>query len=119
MTNTNITYIQQGVYFLPDLKLPEQKNFEIGVFGQRHKNFLLNHHKIRYYNLLTSCKLAEYLADVDNRANELFLRLVKQMAENENITEQLKAENPMFWIQSMNNIQNRAAEIVNNEIIYT
>ena len=82
MTNSNITYTQQGDYLIPDLKLPEEENVEIGVFGQRHKNFLLNHHKIRYYNLLTSCKLTEYLADVDNKANELFLRLVKQMAEN-------------------------------------
>lgn len=119
MTNTNITYTQQGDYLLPDLKLPEQKNLAIGVFGQRHKNYLLNHHKIRYYNLLTSCKLAEYLSDIDNRANEMFANLVKQMSENENITEQLKAENPMLWIQSMNNIRNRATEIVNNEIIYT
>ena len=119
MTNTNITYTQQGDYLLPDLKLPEEKNVEIGVFGQRHKNYLLNHHKVRYYNLLTSCKLTEYLAYVDDRANEMFVNLVKQMAENENITEQLKAENPILWIQSMNNIRNRATEIVNNEIIYT
>ena len=119
MTNTNITYTQQGDYLLPDLKLPEEKNVEIGVFGQRHKNFLLNHHKIRYYNLLTSCKLTEYLADVDDRANDMFANLVKQMSENENITEQLKAENSMLWIQSMNNIRNIATEIVNNEIIYT
>lgn len=118
MTNTNITYTQQGDYLLPDLKLPEQKKLEIGIFGQRHKNYLLNHHKIGYYNLLTSCKLTEYLADIDNRANEMFTHLVKQMAENENITEQLKAENPMLWVQSMNNIRNRATEIVNNEIIY-
>lgn len=118
MTNTNITYTQQGDYLLLDLKLPEQKNVEIGVSGQRHKNFLLNHHKIRYYNLLTSCKLAEYLSDIDNRANGMFSRLVIQMAETENITEQLKAENPMFWIQSMNNIRGRTIEIQNNEIIY-
>ena len=119
MTNTNITYTQQGDYLLPDLKLPEQKNIEIGIFGQRHKIYLLNHHKIRYYNLLTSCKLAEYLANVDNIANDMFASLVKQIAVNENINEQLKAENPMLWIQSMNNIRNRATEIVNNEIIYT
>lgn len=118
MTNSNITYTQQGDYLLPDLKLPEQKNIEIGVFGQRHKNYLLNHHKIRYYNLLTSCKLTEYLANVDSRANEMFVNLVKQMTENENITEQLKAENPMLWVQSMNNISNKATEILNNEIIY-
>ena len=119
MKNTNITYTQQGDYLLPDLKLPEQKNLAIGVFGQRHKNYLLNHHKIRYYNLLTSCKLVEFLADIDNRANKMFAQLVKQMSENENITEQLKAENPMLWIQSMNKIRNIATEIVNNEIIYT
>ena len=118
MKNTNVTYTMQGDYLLPDLKLPEQKKVEIGVFGQRHKNHLLNHHKIRYYNLLTSCKLTEFLSDVDKRANAMFLRLVNQMAEDENITEQLKAENPMLWIQSMNNIRNRATEIVNNEIIY-
>lgn len=118
MSTTNITYTVQGNYLLPELKLPEQKNVEIGIFGQRHKIYLLTHHKIRYYNLLTSCKLTEYLADVDNRANEMFLRLVKQMTEAENITEQLKAENPMLWIQSMNNIRNRATEIVNNEIFY-
>ncbi|MBR3988453.1 MAG: TnpV protein [Clostridia bacterium] len=119
MTISNITYTQQGDYLLPDLKLPEQKNLEIGIFGQRHKIYFLNHHKIRYYNLLTSCKLAEYLANVDNRANDMFASLVKQIAENENITEQLKAENPMLWIQRVNNIRNRATEIVNNEIIYT
>ncbi|MBQ8795547.1 MAG: TnpV protein [Clostridia bacterium] len=119
MSTTNITYTRQGNYLLPDLTLPEQKNLAIGVFGQRHKNYLLNHHKIRYYNLLASCKLAEYLSDIDNRANDMFASLVKQIAENENITEQLKAENPIFWIQSMNNIRNRATEIVNNEIIYT
>lgn len=119
MTNTNITYTVLGDYLLPNLKPPEQKNVEIGIFGQRHKNFLLNHHKIRYYNLLTSCKLAEYLANVDSRANEMFAHFVKQMAEDENITEQLKTENTMLWVQSMNNIRNRAAEIVNNEIIYT
>ena len=119
MSTTNITYTVLGDYLLPDLKLPEQKKVEIGVFGQRHKSYLLNHHKIRYYNLLTSCKLAEYLADVDDRANDMFASLVKQIAVNENINEQLKAENPMLWIQSMNNIRNRATEIVNNEIIYT
>ena len=118
MTKTNISYTQQGDYLFPNLKLPEQKKVEIGVFGQRHKNFLLNYHKIRYYDLLTSCKLAEYLADVDERANKMFLRLVNQMAEAENITEQLKAESPMLWVQSMNNIRNRATEIVNDEIIY-
>ncbi len=97
MKNTNITYTVLGDYLLPDLKLPEQKEVKIGIFGQRHK--------IRYYNLLTSCKLTEYLADIDYRANEMFANLVKQMAENENITEQPKADNPILWVQSMNNTE--------------
>ena len=118
MTISNITYTQQGDYLLPDLKLPEEKNVGIGVFGQRHKNVLLNHHKIRNYNLLTSCKLTEYLADVDDRANDMFVNLVKQMAENESITEQLKAENPMLWIQSMNIIRNSVLEMINQKYIY-
>ena len=115
----SITYTQQGDYLLPNLTLPEQPKREIGIWGQRHKIYLLNHHKIRYYNLLTSCKLAEYLAYIDEQANNLFLRLVKQLSEEENVTEKLKAESQMEWVAKMNNIYNRAREIVNSEIIYT
>ena len=115
----SITYTQQGDYLLPNLILPEQPKREIGIWGQRHKIYLLNHHKIRYYNLLTSCKLVEYLADIDEQANDLFFRLVKQLSEEENVTEQLKVESPMEWIAKMNNIHNRAGEIVNTELIYT
>lgn len=112
-----ITYTIQGDYLLPNLTLPEQKNREIGVWGQRHKRYLLNHHKIRYYNLLTSCKLTDYLADINEQAENIYQSLINQLAEKEGVTEQLKAENPMIWIQRMNNIQSRAREIVNTEII--
>ena len=118
MTNTKITYTQQGDYLLPDLKLPQQPKYEIGVFGLRHKNYLLQYHKIRYYNLLTSGKLVGYLSDIDRQANELFATLVNQLSEKENVTEQLKAENQTEWIRRMNSIRNRALEIVNDELIY-
>ena len=113
-----ITFTMQGDYLIPNLTLPEQKHREIGVWGQRHKRYLLNHHKVRYYNLLTSCKLTDYLADINEQAENMYQILVKQLAEKESVTEQLKAENPMLWIQQMNNIQNRAREIVNESIIY-
>ena len=108
----------QGDYLLPNLTLPEQENREIGIWGQRHKRYLLNHHKVRYYNLLTSCKLTDYLADINEQAENMYQLLVKQLAEQEEVTEQLKAENLMLWVQKMNNIQNRAREIVNKNIIY-
>lgn len=113
-----ITYTMQGDYLLPNLTLPEQKNKEIGIWGQRHKRYLLNHHKVRYYNLLTSCKLVNYFADIDEQAENMYQLLVKQLAEKEGVTEQLKAENPILWVQQMNNIQNRAREIVNAELVY-
>lgn len=113
-----ITYKMQGDYLLPNLTLPKQENREIGIWGQRHKRYLLNHHKVRYYNLLTSCKLTDYLADINEQAENMYQLLVKQLAEQEGVTEQLKAKNPILWVQQMNNIQNRAREIVNNEIIY-
>ena len=113
-----ITYTMQGDYLLPNLTLPKQENREIGIWGQRHKRYLLNHHKVRYYNLLTSCKLTDYLADINEQAENMCQLLVKQLAEQEGVTEQLKAKNPILWVQQMNNIQNRAREIVNAEIIY-
>ena len=113
-----ITYTMQGDYLLPNLTLPEQENREIGIWGQRHRRYLLNHHKVRYYNLLTSCKLIDYLADINEQAENMYQLLVKQLAEQEEVTEQLKAENLMLWVQKMNNIQNRAREIVNKNIIY-
>ena len=116
---TKITYTQQGDYLLPDLKLPEQPKVEIGIWGKRHLRYIKQHHKIRYTNLLTSCKLTAYLADIDEQAEDMFFRLVKQLAEKEGVTEQLKAENQMLWVKRMNNIRNRATEIVNAELICT
>ena len=114
-----ITYTQQGDYLLPDLVLPKQPKVKIGIWGKRHLRYLKNHHPIIFTNLLTSCKLTTYLADIDEQAENMFFRLVKQLAEQEDITEQLKAENQMLWVQRMNNIRNHAAEIVNAELIYT
>ena len=113
-----ITYTMQGDYLIPNLTLPEQENKEIGVRGQRHKRFLLNHHKVRYYNLLTSCKLIDYLADINEQAENMYQLLVKQLAEQEGVSEQLKADNQMEWVGRMNNIRSRATEIVNQDIIY-
>ena len=116
---TGIHYELQGDYYLPCLTLPEQPNTEIGIWGKRHLRYIKQHHKIRYINLLTSCELTDYLADIDKQAEKLFFRVVKQLSENEDVTEQLKAEDQMIWVQKMNNIRNRATEIVNTELIYT
>ena len=113
-----ITYTQQGDYLLPDLKLPEQPKVDIGIWGKRHLRYIKNHHPIRYTNLLTSCRLTAYLADIDEEANKMFDRLVKQLAKQEGVTEKLKADNQILWVARMNNIRNRAEKIVNNEIIY-
>ena len=115
---TKITYTQQGDYLLPDLKLPEQPKVEIGIWGKRHLRYLKNYHPIIYTNLLTSCKLTSYLADIDEEANEMFDKLVKQLAKQEGVTEQLKADNQMQWVRKMNNIRNQVTEIVNNDLIY-
>ena len=117
---TGGTYTQVGDYMFPDL-LPaeEEKESNIGVWGMRHKRYLKQNHKVCYYNLLTSGKLNSYLADIEQQAQQLFLRQVKYLAEKENITEKLKSENQMLWVQKMNNIRNQATEIVNAEIIYT
>lgn len=117
---TGGTYTQVGDYMLPDL-LPaeEEKEANIGVWGMRHKRYLKQHHKVRYYNLLTSGKLNSYLVDIEQQAQDLFSRLVKDLAEKENVTEELKSENQMLWVQKMNNIRNQATEIVNAELIYT
>lgn len=115
---TGIQYELQGDYYLPCLKLPEQPKVEIGIWGKRHLRYIKQHHKIRYTNLLTSCKLTAYLADIDEQAEEMFFRLVNQLAEKEGVTEQLKADNQMLWVARMNNIRSRATEIVNHDIIY-
>lgn len=112
------TYTMQGDYCLPDLTLPAEEERQIGVWAQRRLCYLKQHHKILYYNLLTSGKLHSHIADVEEKAQTLFLRLVKQYAEREGVTEQLKAENPMEWVQKMNNIRNRAAETVYADLIF-
>ena len=112
------TYTQVGDHLLPNLKLPEEEQPPIGVWGQRHRRYLKEHRRATYATLLTSGKLNGYLADIDRQAEELFSRLVKQMAEAEGITEHLKADNQMEWVRRMNNIRNRAMEIVNSELIY-
>ena len=113
------TYVRQGDYNLPCLSLPaEKENQPIGVWGQRHKRYLREHKKATYTTLLTSGKLNSYLADIDAQAEEMFSRLVKQMAEREGVTETLKAENQMEWVGRMNNTRSRAAEIVNANLIY-
>ena len=114
------TYTQVGDYMLPDL-LPAEEETEanIGVWGMRHKRYLKQNHKVRYYYLLTSGKLNSYLADVEQQAQDLFLRLVKDLVEQEKVPEELKATDMMLWVRNMNNIRNRATEIVNAELIYT
>ncbi|MFR1772663.1 MAG: TnpV protein [Acutalibacteraceae bacterium] len=112
-------YTQQGDYLLPNLALPAEKETgNIGVWALRHKRYLKQHHKVLYYNLLTSGKLHSHLADTEEQAQQLFLRLVKEYAEKEGVTEQLKSADPMKWVRKMNNIRNRAAEMVNIEVIY-
>ena len=111
------TYTQQGDYVLPNLILPAE-NQPIGIWGQRHARYLEQNHKILYYNLLTSGKLNGYLADIDKQAEEMFSRLVEQMAELEGVTEQLKSENQMEWVGRMNNIRNRSLEVINTDLIF-
>ena len=114
------TYTQVGDYNLPDLKLPEEeKQANIGVWGMRHKRFLKENHRVLYANLMTSGKLVAYLDDIEQQATTMFLRLVKELAEKENVTEKLKSADQMLWVQKMNSIRNRATEIVNAELIYT
>lgn len=117
--NLNIQYGQQGDYFIPCVKTNEQESLHIGVCANRHRQYLKKFHRVRYYNLLTSEKLYGYLADIEEQAEKMFEELIKSLAEKENITEKLKVDNPMLWIQKMNNIRNRATEIVNSEIIYS
>jgi hypothetical protein len=116
--STKITYTRQGDYYLPDLNLPDQNNREIGIWGQRRRRYLKEHHRILYYNLLTSCKLHDHLADINEEAFKLYERLVKLLSEQEGVTEQLKTEDQIEWVRRMNNITNRAKEIVFSEIIY-
>ena len=111
-------YELQGDYYLPCLKLPKEESRHIGVWGQRHLRYLIQHRKVLYSELLISGKLIDYLADLNEQAEAMFSRLVKQLAEKEGLTEALKAENQMLWVQKMNNIHNAAMEVVSNDLIY-
>ena len=113
------TYTLQGDYYLPNLTLPIEENKPIGIWGQRHMRYLKQHRKVLYTNLLTSGKLRSYLANIDEQAEDMFFRLVEQMAEREGITEKLKAEQPMEWVGKMNALREAAAEIVNAEVIFS
>ncbi len=115
---TGGTYTRQGDYELPNLKVSLEKEIEIGVWGQRCRRYLKQYHRIRYYNLLTAGKLNGHLAEIDQQAEQLFQSLVSVLSEQENVTEKLKANRPMEWVQKMNSIRNRAAEIVNSELIF-
>lgn len=117
MEEMGIGYRQVGEVQIPNLVVTDT-NYPIGIWGQRHKDYLLENHRLFYYNLLTTGKLNSYLHDIDVSAKEMYDRLIKQIAKQEGITEQLKADNQMLWVQQMNNIANRAREIVYNEIIY-
>lgn len=111
-------YTMQGDYRLPNLSLPAEEEHPIGVWGQRRLRCLKQHHKVLYYNLLTSGKLHSHLADIEEQAQNLFSRLVKEYAEKEGVTEQLKATDPMAWLQRMNNIRERVTEMVNAEVVF-
>ena len=112
------TYTRQGDYCRPYLSLPPEEELPIGVYGQRRRTFLREHHRVLYYNLLTAGVLDGHLADLNEQAEAMFSRLVKQLSEKEGVTEALKAENQMLWVQRMNNIRSAAMEIVANDLIY-
>ena len=112
------TYTMQSDYRLPNLTLPAEDERPIGVWGQRRLRYLKQHHKVLYYNLLTSGKLHSHLADIEEQAQQLFLRLVKELAEKEGVTEQLKSADQMAWVRQMNNIRERATEVVNSEVVF-
>ena len=111
-------YALQGDYYLPCLKLPEEPEVHIGIWGQRHRRYLKSHRRALYTSLLTSGKLNDYLTDLNEQAEAMFSRLVKQLSEKEGVTEGLKAENQMLWVQRMNNVRSVAMEIVSSELIY-
>lgn len=113
------TYHKQGDYFLPDLTAPEENKQPIRVWGQRHLRYIREHRRGLYFGLQLSGKLGYYLADIDQQAEDMFLRLVNQLARQEGVTENLKAADQMTWVGHMNNIRNRAIEIVNAELIFT
>ena len=111
-------YELQGDYYIPCLILPAEKEQPIGLWGQRHLRYLKEYRRVTYITLLTSGRLNDYLADIDRQAQERLFLLTKQIAEQENVNEQLKANNAMLWVQKMNEIQSRVRDIIFSEIIY-
>ncbi|MBQ6153089.1 MAG: TnpV protein [Ruminococcus sp.] len=116
---TAITYTRQGDYDLPDLTLPDQPQVRLGVYAQMRRRYLKEHHKILYYNLLTTAKLIPHLADIEQTAMQMEENLLRRMAKKEGVTEKLKAQNPLEWIRLMNNLRHSAQETVKAELIYT
>ena len=114
----NVQYEQQGNYLIPCIRTKEQEEIHFGVWANRHRRYLKQYHKVRYYNLLTSERLYEYLDGVECQAENLFEQTGKSLVEKEQVTEKLKAGNMMLWVRKMNNIRNRATEIVNEQVIY-
>ncbi len=113
-----IEYRQEGDYKIPNVVLSDQKEYHIGVWSNRHRQYLKHHHRIKYYNLLTSENLYTYLSEIEEQGENMFQHIVKTLARQENVTEKMKAESPMEWVQKMNNIQHIATEIVLNEYIF-
>lgn len=111
-------YEMRGDYVLPRLKVGDEEEYHIGVFGQRYRRYLREQHRILYYNYLTAGTLNRHIAEVDECTNGMFDRLVKELSEKENVTEKLKANDPMEWVRKVNNIRSRAMEIVNHDVIY-
>ena len=116
--NNGLWYARQGEYYLPELALPPEEEKAIGVWGQRHLQYLKEHKQLVYINLLTSGRLNEYLASVDEQAEDMFSRLAEEYADRQGVTERLKAENQILWVQKMNNIRMCVREIVEREILY-
>lgn len=115
---TGINYTLVGDYYIPDLKLPESETQPIGMWGRKHLKFIKEYRTIKYNILILRCELNSYLANINREAEEMLERLIEQMAKAEGITEQLKADNQMDWVGMMNNIRNRAEEIINQELIF-
>ena len=117
--NNGLWYARQGDYYLPELALPPEEEKSIGIWGQRHLQYLKEHKQLIYLNLLTSGRLNEYLVSIDGQAEDMFSRLAKEYANRQGVTERLKAENQLEWVQKMNNIRNYVREVVESEFIYS
>lgn len=116
--NNGLWYELQGDYYIPCLKLPDEEQVEIGVWGHRHLEYIKHHRQGFYTSLVIGCELNRYLADINTQAEEMFDILITQYRTTEGVTEQLKTENQLEWVRKMNNIGQRVTEIVNKEIIY-